>query len=111
VHTSGKTATWARHEYLKKQIPGETGPFSYVASFTKEDADEIIKDVQKDLGKVVVGILVSIRQSFERQKTNKQNDTPEGQKFRRDLHQVVDEARKVMNGVVAESLERCKAHK
>jgi hypothetical protein len=44
-------------------------------------------------------------------KKQKENDTPEGQKFRTELHQLVDESRRILGGVVQESMDMCKAYK
>jgi hypothetical protein len=107
----GKTLMFARHEYLKKHIIDEDGPFQRIAEWTQEDAEVVVEEMRKDLRKGVVSVFEKISSLFERQKNNKQNDSPEGQQFRRDLHLLVDEARKVLDGVVKESLERCKAHR
>jgi FixJ family two-component response regulator len=64
-----------------------------------------------DLHIGVIGVFREIRNAFKGQKTRKENDTPEGQQFRKDLHTLVNKAREVMQGVVLESLEKCKAHK
>jgi hypothetical protein len=43
--------------------------------------------------------------------TEKDNDTPEGQKFRKHLHELADEARAVMEGPVQEALDMCRQYK
>jgi FixJ family two-component response regulator len=63
------------------------------------------------LRKEVVEILKTIRAAFQRQKNEKEQDTPEGQQFRKELHGLVAEARRVLEGVVSKSLEKCKEHK
>jgi tRNA A37 threonylcarbamoyladenosine dehydratase len=79
--------------------------------WNKEDMDKLLNEIREDLRKGVVKISESIRTVFERQKTNKTNDTLEGKQFRKDLHLLVDEARNILKGVVVESLERCKANR
>lgn len=101
----------ARHKYLKENIPGEEGPFGSIAEFTKEDSEKVIEEIRNDLRKGVIGMFREIRIPFLRQKTRKENDTLEGQHFRKDLHMRVNKAREVMQGVVLKSFEKCKEHK
>ncbi|KAF1911042.1 hypothetical protein BDU57DRAFT_108689 [Ampelomyces quisqualis] len=107
----GKTLKLARHEYLKQHIPGEEGPLRVIADFTREDAEEAVEEIRNYLRNNVIGVFRHIHNAFTGQKTRKENDSPEGQQFRKDLHMLVDKAREVMQGVVLESLERCKEHK
>ncbi|EUC43750.1 hypothetical protein COCMIDRAFT_6845 [Bipolaris oryzae ATCC 44560] len=100
-----------RHAYLKEKILGLQGIFPAIAERTKEDVEELVKDTCKDLRKEMVGILETIRDAFRRQKHSKEHDTPEGQRFRKDLHELVAEASRILKGTVCESLERCKEYK
>lgn len=45
---------------------------------------------------------------FHQQKTNKENDSQEGKQIRKDLHLLVEEGRKIMGGIVTESLRDAK---
>jgi FixJ family two-component response regulator len=56
-------------------------------------------------------VFKTIRAAFQRQKNRKEQDTPEGQQFRKELHELVAEARRILGGVVSKSLEKCKEHK
>jgi hypothetical protein len=77
---------YARHEYLKDHIPGEVGPLPCFTEWTEADAQDLIKEVKANLRTGVVRVFQKIRMSFERQKTRKENDSPQGQQFRKDLH-------------------------
>ena len=100
-----------RHDYLKENIPGLDGPFSKIAEHAEKDVKRIIGSTCKELCHGVVSILEEVREAFERQKSRKENDTPEGQCFRKELHELVAEALRILKGVVTESLERCKEYK
>lgn len=100
-----------RHDYLEENILGLDGPFSKVAERTEEDVKEIINKTCAELYNGVVSILQAIRDAFEHQRHRKENDTPEGQRFRKELHDLVAEALRILKGVVSESLEKCKEYK
>lgn len=78
---------------------------------TEEDTTKLISATCEKLCKEVVKILRTIRAAFQHQKHNKEHDTPEGQHFRKELHGLVAEASRILDGVVRESLEKCKEHK
>ena len=100
-----------RHDYLKENIPCLDGPFSKIAERTDQDVKAIISDTCRELHTGVIGILKGVREAFERQKHRKENDTPERQRFRKELHDLVAEALRILKGVVTESLEKCKEYK
>jgi hypothetical protein len=56
-------------------------------------------------------MLQKVQTAFDRMKNRKDNDTEEGKAFRKGLHEVVDEGRRVLNGVTQESLDLCKQYK
>lgn len=72
---------------------------------------KLIESTCDKLRKEAVEILKIIRAAFQRQKNRKEQDTPAGQQFRKELHELVAEARRVLDGVVRQSLEKCKEHK
>jgi hypothetical protein len=98
----------ARCAYLKEVIPGPTGPFSYISGWAEEDASKVMNEVSETLRTDVDGILLQVQNAFERMKKKKGNDTALGKSFRTQLHQLVAEARRILDGVTQESLELCK---
>lgn len=101
----------ARKTYLRRNIPGPTGPFCQISGWAKKDAEDAIAKASTQLGKKLDDNLLKVQNAFERMKMNKDNDTPEGILFRRDLQTLVKEARSVMQGVVQENLDLCKQFK
>jgi hypothetical protein len=108
---TGVTMFIARCAYLKDAIPGPTGPFSYLSGWAEEDSSKIMNSVSETLRKDVDGILLQIENAFEHMKKKKDNDTVQGRKFRTELHQLVAEARRILDGVTQESLDACKQYK
>ncbi|KAF2130344.1 hypothetical protein P153DRAFT_375119 [Dothidotthia symphoricarpi CBS 119687] len=111
--TAGKGVTMmaARCRYLREAIPGPTGPFSEIAGWAKEDVQEAVNNFSEEFKKGVDDIFVKVQNAFERMKKRKENDSPEGKKFRTELHQLVAEAKRILEGVTRESLELCKQYK
>jgi hypothetical protein len=101
----------ARCAYLKEVIPGPEGPFSYIAGWVEEDASKIMEEVSKKLRIEMDDILAQVQNAFEHMKEKKENDTALGKKFRFELHQLVAEARRIVEEVGHESLEMCKQYK
>ncbi|CAN9258894.1 unnamed protein product [Alternaria alternata] len=106
----GKKLKDVRHAYLEEKVIGLDGPFAAIAEWV-EDVKELIKNTCDKLRKEVVQMLKTIRAAFQRQKNRKEQDTPEGQQFRKELHELVDEVRRILEGVVVKSLEKCKENK
>lgn len=92
-------------------IAAANGPFPAISEWACEDAEALVKTVRTKLEGEVVTMLKTIRTAFQRQKNSKENDSLEDQKFRKDLHELVDESQKILAGVVRESLEKCKEYK
>ncbi|KAF1833697.1 hypothetical protein BDW02DRAFT_598853 [Decorospora gaudefroyi] len=109
--SKGKTMKLARQQYLKDAIPGPTGPFSSLAGWAEEDAEATITKASDELKKNINNMLLNVQQAFDRMKGRKDNDTEEGKKFRKELHEMVGEARRILNGVAQESLDLCKQYK
>ncbi|RMZ67660.1 Dynamin GTPase domain [Pyrenophora seminiperda CCB06] len=107
----GKRLVDARHAYLCDQITATNSPFLAISERASEDAKSLVETTCTKLEGEIITILQSIRTAFQRQKNNKENDSPEGQKFRKELHELVDESQKILDGVVRESLEKCKEYK
>ncbi|CAO2655631.1 Nn.00g044340.m01.CDS01 [Neocucurbitaria sp. VM-36] len=107
----GQTMKDARCQYLREAIPGPTGPFPVIAGRAKDDASEAIKTASQGLGESLDEMLRKVQVAFDNMKKKKESDTPEGKRFRTELHQLVDEARRILQGVVQESLELCKQYK
>ncbi|CAN9256685.1 unnamed protein product [Alternaria alternata] len=107
----GKKLKDVRHAYLEEKVIGLDGPFAAIAEWVEEDVKELIKNTWDKLRKEAVEMLKTIRAAFQRQKNRKEQDTPEGQQFRKELHELVDEARRILEGVVTKSLEKCKENK
>jgi hypothetical protein len=101
----------SRCNYLRDAIPGPTGPFSNISGWAQEDTSKVMTEVSETLRKDIDGILEQVQTQFGRMKENKENDTAQGKKFRMELHQLVAEARRIMDGLTLESLESCKQYK
>ena len=101
----------ARQQYLKETIPGPMGAFAQIAVHAKTDAEILITQAGKELEKNLNGMLRSVQRDFDSKKTRKDDDTEEGKKFRKGLHELVGEARRILNGVTQESLDLCKQYK
>jgi len=101
----------ARHQYLREAIPGPMGPFAQIASYAKADAEKSIKRAGDELKKNLNEMLQNVQTDFERMKNRKENDTEQGKAFRKQLHELVEEARRILNGVTQESLDLCKQYK
>ena len=97
--------------YLREAIPGPTGPFAEIAGWAKTDAEKVINEASGNLQKEINDMLLKVQMTFDRTKNRKDNDTPKGRKFRKDLHELVDEARRILNGVTQDSLDSCKQYK
>ncbi|KAI4618246.1 uncharacterized protein J4E87_007914 [Alternaria ethzedia] len=106
-----KTMKLARHQYLREAIPGPMGPFAQIASYAKVDAEKSIKRAGDELKKNLNEMLRNVQTDFERMKNRKDNDTEQGKAFRKQLHELVEEARRILNGVTQESLDLCKQYK
>lgn len=100
-----------RKKYLKDTIIGPTGPFTSIAGWVCEDAEKAVEKASGQLSKDMDNMLRQVQAAFERMKHNKENDTPQGIAFRKDLDFLVAEARKVMDGVARESLDLCLQYK
>jgi hypothetical protein len=107
----GVTMFTARCAYLKEAIPGPEGPFSFLSGWAEQDSSEIIKEVSGALRNEVDGILQCVQNEFERMKKKKENDTVQGKRFRTELHQLVAEARRILDGVAQETLVACRQYK
>jgi hypothetical protein len=107
---AGVTMKIARCDYLKTAIPGPTGPFAVLSRRAEEGSSEIINSASEQLQTDVDDILMRVQNAFERMKKKKENDTVQGKRFRTELHQLVAEARRVMDGVTQECLEACKQY-
>jgi ElaB/YqjD/DUF883 family membrane-anchored ribosome-binding protein len=101
----------ARCDFLKEAIPGPEGPYSYISGWVEEDASKVIIEVSETLRTEIDDILKQVQNAFERMKKRKENDTTMGKKFRAELHQLVAEARRVMEETTHKSLELCKQYK
>lgn len=101
----------ARCLYLQQNIPGPTGPFSHISGWAEEDCSKVMSEVGANLTTQVDDIFLQTQNAFNAMKKKKDNDTPEGKRFRTELHQLVAEARRIMDGVGSEALELCKQYK
>lgn len=108
---SGMTMYDIRAQHLKETIPGPNGPFTKVPGMVRDDAKKAISKVSAELRTELDQMLQSVENAFERMKRKKESDTPEGRKFRTELHQLVEEAKRILNGVAQESLDLCKQYK
>ena len=97
-----------RFRYLKEHIPGPSGPFAEISGWTQGDAKTAIDKASKDLKVSLDEMLRKVQDAFERMKKKKENDTPQERKFRVELHQLVAEVKRILNGVARESLDLCK---
>ncbi|KAI8935499.1 hypothetical protein NX059_008069 [Plenodomus lindquistii] len=107
----GVTMFDARKEFLKGAIPGPTGPFAELSGWAREDAVEALEEASQQLAKDLDGMLLQVEKAFDRMKRKKENDTPEGIKFRKGLSILGDEAERILRGVARESLDLCKQFK
>ncbi|KAA8623605.1 hypothetical protein PtrSN002B_011147 [Pyrenophora tritici-repentis] len=109
--TKNSTLYVARKAYLRNAIPGPNGPFPKIASRAKAHAEAVIGKVSRGLGENLDELLLAKQEVFEMMKSRKENDTPAGQKFCSDLDPIVKETRRILDGVVKESLDLCKQYK
>ncbi|KAH7093109.1 hypothetical protein FB567DRAFT_609442 [Paraphoma chrysanthemicola] len=109
--STGITMFVARCAWLKDNIPGPNGPFSFISGWVEEDSSKAMVEVRDELKDNIDAVLGLVQNAFERMKRKKDNDTEQGKKFRTDLHLLVAEARKIMDGVALETLELCKMYK
>ena len=101
----------ARCKYLRENIPGPTGPFASISGWVEEDSSTIVNEIGNEFKAEVDRIFAQTQDAFNAMKKKKDNDTPEGRKFRTELHQLVAEARRIMDGVGSETLDLCKQYK
>lgn len=102
----------ARCQYLKEAIPGPNGPFSEISGWAKEDAEEALEETGEKLTKKFDARLERVQNTFARlKKKKKDNDSLEGKVFRKGLHELVEEARRILDGVGREALELYKQYK
>mgnify|MGYP003624083501 CR=1 FL=1 len=101
----------ARCDWLKDNIPGPNGPYSFISGWVEEDSSKVMESVRDELASSVDAILAQVQNAFERMKRKKENDSELGRKFRTDLHLLVAEARRIVDEVAAESLELCSVYK
>jgi len=101
----------ARCAYLREAIPGPEGPYSYISGWVEQDASKIMDEVSQTLRTDVDEVLKKAHNAFERMKKRKENDSPLGKKFRTELHQLVAEAKRIMEEVAQDSLELCMQYK
>lgn len=101
----------ARCKYLEDTIPGPTGPFNSISGWVEEDASKVIEEVKENLKNEANEIFLQIQNNFNAMRRRKENDTPEGKKFRTELHELVAEARRILDGVGTEALDACKLYK
>ena len=101
----------ARHQYLKEAIPGPMGLFAQIAGYAKADSAKAINHACDELQKNLNRMLQNVQTDFDRMKNRKDNDTEQGKAFRKQLHELVEEARRILNGVTQESLDLCKQYK
>ena len=101
----------ARCLFLQEKIPGPSGPFSYLSGWAEEDCSKAVTKVGEELWKDADEVFSEIQNNFYAMKARKENDTPAGKVFRTDLQQLVAEARRIMGGIGAETLELCKQYK
>lgn len=101
----------ARCLYLQEKIPGPSGPFSFFSGWVEEDSSKVINRIGEELRKDADDVFHEIQNNFHAMRDRKENDTPAGKVFRTDLQQLVAEARRIMGGIGAETLELCKQYK
>ncbi|KAH3960319.1 hypothetical protein HBH52_237480 [Parastagonospora nodorum] len=106
-----KTMFESRCAYLKEAIPGPEGPYSFLSGWVEEDASKVMDEVSETLRTNVDNVLKQVHNAFEYMKKRKENDSPLGKKFRTELHQLVAEAKRIMEEVAQDSLELCKQYK
>lgn len=101
----------ARCSYLSEAVPGPTGPFNSISGWVEEDASKVMNEIGNSLKTEADEIFSQIQNAFNAMKKRKENDTPEGKKFRTELHELVAEARRIVDGVATEALDACKQYK
>ena len=101
----------ARCKYFSEAIPGPTGPFNSILGWVEGDASKAMSEVGQSLKTEADEIFSQIQNAFNAMKKKKENDTPEGKRFRTELHELVAEARRIVDGVATEALEMCKQYK
>ena len=74
-------------------------------------ADTAIRRATDELNKNIGNILGGIRKGFEHMSTKKDNDSAEGKIFRQTLHELVKEAREILDGPTKQCLDLCRHYK
>lgn len=105
------TMMMARCNYLLEAVPGSKGPFNNISGWVEEDASKATNEVGNSLKTEADEIFSQIQNAFNRMKKKKGSDTPEGKTLRTELHELVAEARKIVDGVATEALDACKQYK
>ncbi|KAL6712302.1 hypothetical protein ACN47E_000179 [Coniothyrium glycines] len=107
----GITMKDARCAHLRQALTNPQGPLSDVLYWLKGDVMQAVSNASRKLGASVDEMLGKIQDHFDKMKNRKDNDTIEGKRFRTELHQLVHESRRILDGVVQQSLDLCKAYK
>jgi len=107
----GRTMKGARWDFLRQTIVGPAGPFCQIAYWARKEAKEAVNKVNEEPRSSLDEMLRKVQVTLEQVKTKKEDDMEEGKKFRTELHRMVDEARRILDGVAQKSLDLCKAYK
>jgi hypothetical protein len=86
---------------------GPDSVFGAFGEWAKQDADEKIDELYKNVGAETGDIFANICAAFEQAKNRPENDTEEGKKFRVELRELVAMAEGILEGVAHESLRMC----
>jgi len=87
------------------------GPFRTLADQLEEELNSALHTQMASLKGGLSKIFTNVKMQFTLMAANKDNDTPEGKLFRKQLHELVEEARKVMDGPVKRALEVCRQYR
>lgn len=107
----GNTLYDVRHKCLESNIIGAAAVYPNYVELQKQQCKNLVQAIKKDLNDEIIDVLLEIKEAFKAQKNNKENDSPQRKAFRKILHLLVDESRKLLGGVVKDSLQMCQAYK
>ncbi|ORY12845.1 hypothetical protein BCR34DRAFT_624118 [Clohesyomyces aquaticus] len=107
----GKTLHKCRCEIFENMVCGPNGPFRSVPDRVDAAICKAVNQNGRKLNNGILNIFGTMKKDFARMAQKKDNDSPEGKKFRAELYSLVDEAKLVLNGPVKECLELCRHFK
>ncbi|KAF1998322.1 hypothetical protein P154DRAFT_621882 [Amniculicola lignicola CBS 123094] len=108
---SSKTLHKSRCEVFESHVTAADGPFHSLSSMVDSKLNQALSQSEHRLQNGVGMVFDQIRRAFDVMSQRRDNDSVEGQRFRRELHGLVEEGRKIVEGPVRRGLEACRGFK